>query len=207
MPYRIVVADASPSVQKAARMVFPETDYRLHFYDSGNGLVDGLAAVQPDTILLSVSLPDSDPYEIARTIAGREELSKVPLIFLKGTFELFDSERAEGLVYEAVVPKPFDSEKLAATVREAIERKVMPPSLPEEPVWEDMLPENKDGPSRSARPGRGSRVRGGVPGQGPGARQAGGPGHGAGTGEADQGPHHRRAQRKTLRASLRWPDQ
>jgi CheY-like chemotaxis protein len=146
VPYRIVVADASPSVQKAAQMVFPETDYRLHFYDSGNGLVDGLAAVQPDTILLSVSLPDSDPYEIARTIVGREELRNVPLIFLKGTFELFDSERAEGLAYEAVVPKPFDSEKLAATVREAIERKVMPPSLPEEPVWEDMLPGKQSRP-------------------------------------------------------------
>jgi DNA-binding response OmpR family regulator len=152
VPYRIVVADASPSVQKAVQMVFPEPDYKLHIHDSGAGLVDGLAELRPDTILLSLSLPDSDPYEIARAIAGREELKNVPLFFLKGTFELFDSEMAEGLAFDAVIQKPFDSEGLAAAVREAIERKVMPPSMPEEPTWDEMIPglQHLPGPAKPA---------------------------------------------------------
>ena len=150
MPYRIVVADASPSVQKAVQMVFPEPDYRLDFHDSGNGLLEGLTEVPPDTILLGLSLPDSDPYEVARAVAGREDLRNVPLFFLKGTFELFDAEKAEGLAYDAIVQKPFDSEALAAAVRDAIERKVMPPSMPEEPAWEEEIP----GSPRAAVPKR-----------------------------------------------------
>lgn len=47
---------------------------------------------------------------------------------------------AEGLAYDAVVQKPFDSEALAAAVRDAIERKVMPSTMPEEPVWDEMIP-------------------------------------------------------------------
>ena len=139
MPYRIVVADPSPSVQKAVQTVFPESDYKLYFFDDGHELVDSLPSIRPDTVLLGLSLPGVDAFEVGRFLAGREEFRNVPIFFLKGTFEMFDPERAVDILYDGVIQKPFDSETLASTIREAIDRKLSPPTMPEEPFPETVV--------------------------------------------------------------------
>lgn len=141
MPYRIVVADPSPSVQKAVQAVFPEPDFKLYVFEDGRELVDALLSIRPDTVILGLSLPGMDAYEVGRFLNGREEFRNVPLFFLKGTFELFNSDRAADIPHDGVIQKPFDSEKLALTVREAIDRKLSPPTMPEEPFPEVPLPD------------------------------------------------------------------
>ena len=140
MSYCIIVADPSPSVQKAVQAVFPEPDFKLNFFEDGRELVDALPLIRPDTVLLSLSLPGLDAFEIGRFLAGREEFRNVPIFFLKGTFELFDPDRAVNSPYDGVIQKPFDSETLASTIREAIDRKLSPPTMPEEPFPEVPLP-------------------------------------------------------------------
>jgi len=154
VPYRIVVADPSPSIQKVVQMVFPEPDFKLFFFDDGRDLDASLPGIGADAVLLSLSLGGADPYEIGRSIAGREGFATVPLFFLKGTFEAFDAGKAEGIPCDGVIQKPFDSEGMAAIVREAIDRKASPPTLPEEPVW--------DGPAESPSV-RGAAPEAGVP--------------------------------------------
>ncbi len=132
MPYRIVVADSGPSVQKAVQLAFPEPEFRLFFLEEGSRLIEEVTAIGPDTVLLSLSLPGTDAYAAARSLCRLEALRNVPLFLLKGTFELADREKAEGIPLEGVIQKPFDSEKLAATVRDAIDRKLSPQTMPEE---------------------------------------------------------------------------
>ena len=57
--------------------------------------------------------------------------------------------------------KPFDSERLAAVVRELIARKTGPSSLPEEPVWsgEARGPGARPASAPSSPAGEGPRVR------------------------------------------------
>jgi CheY-like chemotaxis protein len=140
MPYRILVADPGPSVQKAVQMAFPEPEFRLCPVEDGARLIDEAAAFRPDTILLALSLPGIDAYAAARSLARTEALRNVPLFLLKGTFELVDRDKAEGVPLEGIVQKPFDSEKLAATVRDAIDRKVTPQSMPEDLPPEEPAP-------------------------------------------------------------------
>jgi DNA-binding response OmpR family regulator len=137
VPYKIVVADPSPSVQKAAQLVFAEPEFRVVFYDDGASLLESVAAIGPDALIVSLSLPGRDGYDVARTLRSRKELATVPLVGLRGTFECIDSDRTAPSEYDEVLPKPFDSERLAAVVRELIARKTGPSSLPEEPLWPD----------------------------------------------------------------------
>ena len=150
MPYRIIVADPSPSVQKAVQLAFPEPEFRLFFLEEGSRLVEAVAGLGPDTVFLSLSLPGTDAYAAARSLGRMEALRNVPLFFLKGTFELFDRDRAEGIPCEGVIQKPFDSERLAATVRDAIDRKVSPQTMPEELPLEEPAAD----PVRGAAPRR-----------------------------------------------------
>ena len=152
MPYRIVVADPGPSVQKALQLAFPDPEFRIFFLQDGSRLVEAVAALGPDTVLLSLSLPGTDAYAAARALGRVEALRNVPLFFLKGTFELFDRDKAEGIPCEGVIQKPFDSERLARTVRDAIDRKVSPQTMPEEPPPEEPAP----GAAPPRRPAQGA---------------------------------------------------
>jgi DNA-binding response OmpR family regulator len=135
VPYRIIVADPSPSVQKAAQLVFAEPEFRVYPFEDGASLLESAAGIEPDALLVSLSLPGRDGYEVGRALRSRRGLESVPLVGLKGTFEGLDTDRNVPPEYDEVVQKPFDSERLVAVVRDLISRKTGPSSLPEEPVW------------------------------------------------------------------------
>ena len=135
MPYRIVCADPSPSVQKAVQLVFAEPEFRVTVFEDGASLLGAVADLRPDALLVSLTLPGRDGYEVGRVLRSRKDLASVPLVGLRGTFECVDADRTPTADYDEVLPKPFDPERLAATVRELIARKTGPSSLPEEPLW------------------------------------------------------------------------
>ncbi len=166
MPYRIAVADASVSVHRALQLVFPEPEDKVAAFDDGLAFLNALPDLRPDAILAALNLPGRDGYDIARFLKGREEYRRVPLILLRGAFEPLDEERLIGLEPRAVVTKPFDSEKLAATVRDLVDQEFSPPDLPEEPLFEK--------PSSSGIAG-GPEDRPSASGRGPDERSAAAP--------------------------------
>jgi len=160
VPYKIIVADSSPSVQKAVQLALPEPEFRVSVFEDGASLLESVAAAGPDALLVSLTLPGREGYDLARTLRSRRELASVPLIGLRGTFECVDEDKNAPPDYDEVLPKPFDSERLAAVVRELIARKTGPSSLPEDPVWPGDArapepapqPEPRREPSSSAGP-------------------------------------------------------
>jgi DNA-binding response OmpR family regulator len=154
VPYRIILADPSPSVQKMAQLVFAEPEFRLAVFEDGTSLLESVADLRPDALLISLSLPGRDGYEVGRSVRSRKDLATVPLIGLRGTFECVDADRSAPPDYDEVVQKPFDSERLAGIVRDLIARKTGPSSLPEEPVWPgEESPADAPGPAAPAPPG------------------------------------------------------
>lgn len=134
MPYRIIVADPSPSVQKIAQMVFAEPEFRVFPFEDGISALEAAEGIRPDAVLVSLSLTARGGGEIGRALRSRSGLETVPILGLKGSFESPDLDRIEPSDYDGIVQKPFDSERLAASVRELIARKTGPSTLPEEPV-------------------------------------------------------------------------
>ncbi len=134
MPYKIIVADPSPSVQKAVQLVLAEPEFRVFAFEDGASLLGAVDDIGPDALVVSLTLPGREGYELARTLRSRRELASAPLIGLRGTFECVDDDKSASPDYDEVLPKPFDSERLAAVVRELIARKTGPSSLPEDPV-------------------------------------------------------------------------
>jgi DNA-binding response OmpR family regulator len=144
MPYKIIIADESPSIQKIIQMSFPAPEFEIFAFNDGEEFLDSLKEIRPDAILLNLSLPEKDGYVLGDTIKRQEEFSRVPLILLKEAFEPVDKERIAALEYDELLQKPFDSEMLVQTVRAMIEGQKIPNTLPEEPVWgEESLAEKK----------------------------------------------------------------
>jgi len=137
MNYKILVAEDSPSTQKLIQMSFPATEFKIYAFSDGQEVLDSLSQINPDAILLNLSLPQKDGYELGEHIRNLEGLGKVPLILIKEAFEPLDKERLNAFSYDEIIQKPFDSDALVHMVRTVIEERKVPMTLPEEPVWSE----------------------------------------------------------------------
>ena len=140
MAYKVILADPSPSVQKVVQMAFPGPEFEVQAINDGLQVIEALDRIDPDIVLLSPRLPSRDGYEVGQYLRSRKELKNVVLILIKNAFEPLDGERLNGLECDAIVQKPFDSERLVRLVRETVDRKKVPPSFPEESLIEDVPP-------------------------------------------------------------------
>lgn len=137
MAYKLVIAHDSPSIQKAIQMAFPASEFEIIIFEDGLKAMKALGQLKPDAVLLNLSLPQKDGYEIGHFLKSREEFKQTSLFLLKGAFERLDAEKMTGFEYDEIVEEPFDSEKLARIVQQTIEGKKDPQTLPEEPPLED----------------------------------------------------------------------
>ena len=137
MSYKILVAEDSPSTQKLIQMSFPDTEFEIFAISDGREVLDSLGQTNPDAILLNLSLPHMDGYELAQHIKNQEEFSRIPLFLIKEAFEPLDKDRLDVVGYDELIQKPFDSDGLVQRVRTAIEERKIPMTLPEEPVWDE----------------------------------------------------------------------
>jgi DNA-binding response OmpR family regulator len=135
MTKRIILADNSPAVKKILEMAFPGPDYEVKSCQTSEELWLELEARRPDALILSLSLPGDDVYELLAKINSRPELADLPLVLLKNAFEPVDEVRLASLVYSQLVTKPFDSEKVAGFIKKMLGEQE-PESLPEEPEAE-----------------------------------------------------------------------
>jgi len=137
MAYKLVVADSSPSVQKVVQMAFSGPDFEIYPLEDGQQVLESIGRINPDAVLLSLALPSKDGYEIGHYLRSREDFKKTALILLKNAFEPLDADRMSRVECDGIVQKPFDSEELARVVRDVIDKKKGPHSLPEESLLED----------------------------------------------------------------------
>lgn len=142
MPYKVIVADPSPSTQKAVQAAFPYPVFEVFPCDNGSDLDETALRIRPDALLINLFLSGGDGRSTANRIRSRDEFKNLPVVFLGGTFEAFDIED-DAEAGRIVVRKPFDSEKLALNVRDMIDGALTPPTLPEEPDFDAGL-EDKD---------------------------------------------------------------
>jgi DNA-binding response OmpR family regulator len=134
MAYKLIVADASPSVQKAVQLAFAGPDWDVVPYDNGQELTRMIFDVHPDGLLVSLSLPGLDGYGVGRFLRKQEDFRDAALVYLKGSFETFDAEKAAGTEYDEVVQKPFDSNKLAVRMKNLIDARGEHLGFPESPI-------------------------------------------------------------------------
>ncbi len=143
MAYKVIVADQSYAVKKAVRMALPESDFEIFPFKEGYEILERLSEINPDVVLLSLSLSLKSIHELQKQLKSQGEFQNISLILLKGTFEPLEEEKISGLDYDHIVQAPFDSQRLERIVRDLIEKKNDPRTLPEEP-FPDELPDERE---------------------------------------------------------------
>lgn len=134
MTQRILLADDSVTIRKVVELTFSDEDFTIDSVGDGAQALEHARAQRPDIIISDVLMPGMNGYELCRQVKADPSLRSVPFLFLKGSFESFDEEKAQACGSDGFIVKPFEAQEMIAQVRKLIERAVLlPPVAPAQP--------------------------------------------------------------------------
>lgn len=85
-----------------------EDDHRLVLADNGMSALERAAETRPDLILMDLSLPRMDGWEVTRRLKADPGLAHIPVIALSAHAMRGDEERARASGCDDFLTKPID---------------------------------------------------------------------------------------------------
>jgi two-component system, cell cycle response regulator len=115
---RILVVDDEPDIRRLLARLLKSGGYHVTAAPDGPTALALAAELDPDLVLLDVSMPGMDGYAVCRALQQRERVPAVIFVSAYGTTR----DRVEGLEAGAVdyVVKPFDPVEVRARARAAL---------------------------------------------------------------------------------------
>jgi signal transduction histidine kinase len=111
----LVVDDTAASLKMLAGML-KAAGHRVRPAISGKLALEAARAQTPDLVLLDITMPEMDGYEVCAELKRSEQLRDVPVIFLSALGDPADKVKAFGVGGADYVTKPFRSEEVLARV-------------------------------------------------------------------------------------------
>ena len=122
---RIVLVDGEPNILETTAFILEAEGFDV---DTAVGGVDGLekvCAVKPKVVLLDLTMPRMDGYEVCQAIRADEELASVFIILLTASGLDFDESKASEVGADLYVSKPFDDEIVIPIIRDVFEERLV----------------------------------------------------------------------------------
>lgn len=116
----VLVVDDSPLVHRLLKARLRDETIELHHAHSGKEALEFIYSHDVATVLLDLSMPGMDGFEVLRDIGSKEGASHVPVIVLSGQQDSQDKIMAFALGAMDYITKPFDLAELRARMRSAL---------------------------------------------------------------------------------------
>jgi two-component system, sensor histidine kinase and response regulator len=90
--------------------------YEVRTVTRGSAALMGVEAQLPDLILLDISMPEMDGYEVCQCLKSNPQTREIPVIFISALNEVFDKVKAFTVGGVDYVTKPFQIEEVFARI-------------------------------------------------------------------------------------------
>ena len=112
----ILIADDTPANLQLLSGMLIKSGYRPRPVPGGSTALLTARRDPPDLILLDITMPEMDGYEVCRQLKADPKLKAIPVIFISALTEAMDKVKAFGAGGVDYVTKPFQFEEVAARV-------------------------------------------------------------------------------------------
>jgi two-component system KDP operon response regulator KdpE len=123
-----LVIDDEPQILRALRTILTARHFRVTVASRGNDGLTLAAAQPPDLVILDLSLPDMDGFEVCERL---REWTQVPIIVLSVRDGERDKVTALDKGADDYLTKPFGIEELLARIRVALKHSVQAQGSPQ----------------------------------------------------------------------------
>lgn len=120
MPYKLLLADDSVTIQRVIELTFANEDVEVWAVGDGEQAIARVQADRPDIVLADIGMPKRSGYDVAAFVKGHPDLAHIPVLLLTGAFEPVDEPRAQASGCDGVLVKPFEPQLVIARVRELL---------------------------------------------------------------------------------------
>jgi len=121
-PPLILVVEDAPDNQVLVEQVFQDSGYRVTCIQDGQAALNWLETNHPDLILLDLSLPEIDGWEVARQLKASDRTAQIPIIAVTAHAMNGDKETAIASGCDDYLTKPLDIDLLEACVKQWLDK-------------------------------------------------------------------------------------
>lgn len=119
----VMIVDDDELIRRVVTIYFGNRGHHVINAVNGQDCLDKMQASQPDAVLLDVTMPGMDGWEVCRRI---RETSNVPIIILTARAQESDREMGAAVGASAYVTKPVSLKELEARVRSLVTSRLSP---------------------------------------------------------------------------------
>jgi CheY-like chemotaxis protein len=117
---RILLADDSPHAQRMGERILREEGHEVVSVTDADTALVRLTDVDPDLVLVDVSLPGMTGYDLCREVKSRPEHSHVRVLLLAGVLEPVEESAVAAARCDGVIKKPFEASVVMDVIRPLI---------------------------------------------------------------------------------------
>jgi len=117
---QILVAEEDPFNLRLLQELCEAAGYTVITAAKGSAVLDAVARDRPSLILMSLTLPDLDGFEVMRVLKADAELASIPVVVVTGAADADLRARAIELGAEDYVTKPYRVFEVQQRVRNAL---------------------------------------------------------------------------------------
>ncbi len=120
----IACIDDSSTVQRKVQLILKALGYQVLSLTNPLQALSSLVREKPVLVLLDISMPDLDGYELCRMLRQCSALREIPIVMLTGRDGLIDRVRARLVGASDYITKPFDTKTLTDVIAKQVQEAV-----------------------------------------------------------------------------------
>lgn len=120
---RLLVVDDNPANCELLVRRLQRQGHGVEFVEGGREALARLRATDFDLVLLDITMPGMDGYQVLAEMKADAALSHIPVVMVSALDEIESVVRCLGLGADDYLPKPFDPALLRARVESSLARK------------------------------------------------------------------------------------
>lgn len=114
---RILLADDSPHAQRMGELILREEGYEVVTITDGATVLLRLRDVDPDLILVDVTMPTKSGYEICEYVKSSLRHLHTRVVLIAGAQDSVDEQELRRVHADGVLKKPFEASAMIETLK------------------------------------------------------------------------------------------
>lgn len=127
----ILLVDDTPDNLRLLSAMLSDQGYDVRSVKNGSAALMGIQAQAPDLVLLDITMPGMNGYEVCERLKANADTQEIPVIFISALNEVFDKVKAFSVGGVDYISKPFQVEEVIVRVENQLKLRRLQVALQE----------------------------------------------------------------------------
>lgn len=123
MPHKILIVEDEPNIVVPLQFLMERNAFDVAVASTGEDAIALLTAFKPDLILLDITLPGIDGFEVCQTVRSSPDRQHAKIIFLSAMGRDMDVAKGMAIGADAYITKPFSNADVLNKVKDLLNDK------------------------------------------------------------------------------------